>query len=108
MATMPKPVPPTKRVEHFGDHRDEMIVTTLSKGKGEEVEFFSKRDIRLAFDFEEGSPFHHGHEFLVKAGHVTSSGPLHEKVEAGEKYRYRIHHLKGQGQAVDPTIIIQE
>jgi hypothetical protein len=108
MATMPKPVPPTKRVEHFADHRDEMIVTTLSKGKREEVEFFSKRDIRVAFDFEEGSPFHHGHEFLVKAGHVTSSGPLHEKVEVGEKYRYRIHDLKGQGQVVDPTIIIQE
>jgi len=108
MATMPKPVPPTKRVEHFGDHRDEAIVTHLSKGKGEEVEFFSKRDIRVAFDFEEGSPFHHGREFLIKAGRVTSSGPLHEKVEAGEKYRYRIHDLKGQGQAVDPTIIIQE
>lgn len=108
MATMPKPVPPTKRVEHFADDRDEKIVTHLSKGKGEEVEFFSKRDIRIAFDLEEGTPFHYGHEFLVKAGHVTSSGPLHEKVAAGEKYRYRVHDLKSAGPGADPTIIIQE
>lgn len=107
MATMPKHVPPIKRIEHFADHRDEMIVTTLSKGQREEVEFFSKRDIRVAFDFEEGTPFHRSREFLVKAGQITSSGPLHERVEPGETYRYRVHDMKNAGPGVDPTIIIQ-
>ena len=107
MATMPKPVPPIKRIEHFGDHRDEMIVTTLSKGRREEVEFFSKREIKVAFDFEEGTPFHKASEFLVRAGQITSSGPLHERVAAGEKYRYRVYDMKGAGPGADPTIIIQ-
>lgn len=107
MATMPKHVPPIKRVEHFADHRDELIVTELSIGRREEVEFFSTRDIKVAFDFEEGTPFHYGKEFLVKAGQITSSGPLHERVAAGEEYRYRVHDMKSAGPGADPTIIIQ-
>jgi hypothetical protein len=108
MATMPKHVPPIKRIEHFADHRDETIVTTLSIGRGEEVEFFSKRDIKLVFDFEEGTPFHRASEFLVSAGQTTSSGPLHETVAAGEKYRYHVHAMEGTGPSADPTIIIQQ
>jgi len=107
MATMPKHVPPIKRIEHFADHRDEMIVTTLSIGKREEAEFFSKRDIRVVFDFEEGTPFHKASEFLVTAGQIAASGPLHERVAAGEKYRYRVYDMKGAGPGADPTIIIQ-
>jgi len=107
MATMPKPVPPIKRIEHFADQRDEMIVTTLSKGRREEVEFFSKRDIRIVFDFAEGTPFQKASEFLVKAGQIASSGPLRETVGAGEQYHYRVHAMKGTGPSADPTIIIQ-
>jgi hypothetical protein len=107
MATMPKHVPPIKRIEHFGDPRDEMIVTTLSKGNREEVEFFSKRDIKIVFDFAEGTPFQQDSEFLVRAGQTTPSGSLHERVAAGEKYRYRVHAMKGTGPGADPTIIIQ-
>ena len=106
MATMPKPALP-KRIEHFGDQRDESITTTLRKGRREEVEFFSQRDIRVVFDFEEGTPFHQGSEFLVRAGQATPSGPLHERVAAGHKYRYRVHAMQGGGQGADPTIIIQ-
>jgi len=108
MATMPKPVFPVKRIEHFGDPRDEMIVTTLSKGKREEVEFFSKRDIRIAFDTAEGSPFQKASEFLVKAGQTTPSGPLRQTVAVGEHYHYHVHAATSAGPSADPTIIIQE
>ena len=107
MATMPKPGPPIKRIEHFGDPRDEMIVTTLSKGRGEEVEFFSKRDIKIVFDFGEGTPFQEASEFLVRAGQIASSGPLRETVGAGEQYHYHVLAVKGAGPSADPTIIIQ-
>ena len=106
MAAMPKPALTIKRIEHFGDARDEQIFTSLSKGKHEEAEFLSERDVEVLFDFEEGTPFRYGDIFRVSAGQVVHSGPLKDNVKVGEHYRYSVIPMTGSVGGTDPEIII--
>ncbi len=106
MAAMPQPALTIKRIEVFGDDQDNQIFTSLSKGKQEEAEFFSKRDLTIKFDAGDGTPFRKGDTFQVSAGQATHSGPLKDEAEVGKHYRYRVIPMKGGGAGADPTIII--
>jgi len=105
MAAMPQPALTIKRIEVFGDDQDNQIFTSLSQGKHEEAEFFSKRDVTIKFDVGDGTPFG-SDTFQVSAGKATHSGALKDKVQVGEHYRYRVIPMKGGGAGADPTIII--
>jgi hypothetical protein len=111
MAAMPKPsLPKPKRIEVFGDHRDEKIKTHLSKGKLEHAEFFCQdRDVYVMFDSDEGSPFESNcfHVYKGKEKGVAS-GPVKEKgVPIGGAYRYTVRPMTGTFPGADnPEIII--
>ncbi len=104
MAAQPKPALTIKRIEHFADDRDEKISTELSKGRHEEAEFFSQRNVEITFDFKEGTPFRNGDTFPVSAGQITHTGPLKENVREGV-YHYSVK-AQGPGAGADPQIIV--
>jgi len=105
MAAMPKPVLTIKRIEHFGDARDDKISTELNKTRREEAEFFSElKHLEIKFDFEKGTPLQNGDTFLVNAGQITHTGPLKENVREGV-YPYSVK-AQGLGAGTDPQIIV--
>jgi len=105
MAAMPKPALTIKRIEHFGDPRDEKISTELNQPRREEAEFFSKlKDLEIKFDFQEGTPFQNSDTFVVNAGQITHTGPLKGNVSEGI-YRYSVK-AQGLGAGTDPQIIV--
>jgi hypothetical protein len=111
MAAMPKPSLATKQIEVFGDPRDENIRTELSKGNLEEAEFFCQdRDVYVAFDCDEGSPFESTCFHVYKGkGKSVASGPLKKKgVPIGGIYRYTVRPMMGTFPGADnPEIIIK-
>jgi hypothetical protein len=103
---------PVKGKDKAGNVVDSGIVVSsptvyLSKGKGEEVEWFSREEaFTVRFD-KNGTPFHDSEFFVPKNGSV-GSGPIAVKVnnKTGDRYSYSI--IDANGVTLDPDVIIKE
>ena len=80
-------------------------VATISKLRGEEVEWFSRDNEDFTVVFKHGSPFATD-EFLVPRGGSVCSGPAVNGL-VGKHYKYSILD-SGSTEILDPQVVIKD